>query len=333
MVKYCSSPSDGRANSAANFTYLASAILCESPRSERIFIDSGTTSHMTNNKDWLTNGKVLNPPKIVVFGDGHKVFAHGIGTLAVTLHLDDNMKCTADTRNCLFVPDVSCSSFSVRSATADGTKTVSFGRNGVRITDFTNRVITMGSLTDGVYTLNCTVRAPNGSPQCSGNLPHDRAEGEWNAASKTNACLVAVISANLWQRRVGHMGEQNVNKSVNVDLVKDMLISKQEMTFCEPCVEGKARQQPNPKQCYTRSANILDLIHSNRNHLAERATLSRSRMIVRDLSGCASFVTRVRCSGSSVTSSRNWRRAQGAKLRRLDLIVVMNTSLASSSST
>ena len=31
---------------------LASAILSESPRSKRIFIDSGTTSHMTNNKDW-----------------------------------------------------------------------------------------------------------------------------------------------------------------------------------------------------------------------------------------------------------------------------------------
>ena len=153
---------------------------------------------MTNNKDWLTNCNVLNPPKIVVLGDGHKVFAHGIGTLAVTLHLDDNMKCTADMRNCLFVPDLSCSLFSVRSATADGTKTVSFGRNGVRITDFTNRVITTGSLTDGVYTLKCTVRAPSGSPQCSGNLPHDRARGESNVASKTNACLVAGVSANLW---------------------------------------------------------------------------------------------------------------------------------------
>ena len=186
MVKDCPSPSDGRTNSAANFTYLASATLCESPRSERIIIDSGTTSHMTNNKDWLTNCKVLNPPNIVVIGDGHKVFAHGIGTLAVTLHLDDNMKSTADMRNCLFVPDLSCSLFLVRSATADGTKTVSFGRNGVRITDFTNRVITTGSLTDGVYTLNCTVRAPSGSPQCSGNLPHDRAPGESNVVVNTS---------------------------------------------------------------------------------------------------------------------------------------------------
>ena len=91
MVKDCPSPGDGRTNSAANFTYLASATLCESPRSERIIVDSGTTSHMTNNKDWLTNCKVLNPPKIVVLGDGHKVFAHGIGTLAVTLHLYPNI--------------------------------------------------------------------------------------------------------------------------------------------------------------------------------------------------------------------------------------------------
>ena len=51
-----------------------------------------------------------------------------------------------------------------------------------------------------------------------------------------------------------------MNKSVNSDLVKDMAVSKQEMT-CEPCVEVKT--QPNPKQCYTHSANILDLIHSD----------------------------------------------------------------------
>ena len=245
MVKDCSSPSDGRTNSAANFTYLASATLCESPRSESIIIDSGTTSHMTNNKDWLTNCKVLNPPNIVVIGDGHKVFAHGIGTLAVTLNLDDNMKYTADMRNCLFVPDLSCSLFTVSSATADGTKTVSFGRKVVRITDSTNRVITTGSLIDDVYTLNCIVRIPSGSQQGSGNLPYDCAEVESNAASKTNACLVAGVSANLWHRRVGHMGEQNVNKSVNVDLVKNMPISKQDMTFSVNRV-SKERHANNP---------------------------------------------------------------------------------------
>ena len=103
----------------------------------------------------------------------------------MTLHLDDTMKCTADMRNCLSVPYLSYSLFSVRSATADGTRLVIFGRNGVRITDSTNRLITTGSLTDGVYNINnCPVRVPSESPQCSGNLPHDRAEGESNVASK-----------------------------------------------------------------------------------------------------------------------------------------------------
>ena len=50
---------------------------------------------------------------------------------------------------------------------------------------------------------------------------------------------------------------------MNSDLVKEMSVSKQEMTFCEPCVEGKARQKPNPKQCYTRSANSLNVMHSD----------------------------------------------------------------------
>ena len=165
-------------------------------------------------------------------------------------------------RNCISVPDLSWSLFSIRFATADGTKTVSFGRNVVRITDSAHMLITTGSLTDGVYILNCTVRVPSRSSQCSGNLPHDRAEGESNVASKTNACLVAGVSADLWHCRVGHMDEQNMKKLVNSDLVKDMAVSKQEMT-CEPCLEAKAHQQLNPKQCCTRSANILDLIHSD----------------------------------------------------------------------
>ena len=145
---------------------------------------------MTYNKGWLTNCKVLNPHEVVVLGDGHKVFAHGIGTLAVTMQIDDDMKCTADMRNCLFVPDLSCSLFSVKSATADGTKTVSYGRNGVRITDSTNRLIAMGSLNDGPYILNCTVRVPSGRPHCSESQPHTVAEGESNEASKTNDFLL-----------------------------------------------------------------------------------------------------------------------------------------------
>ena len=71
------------------------------------------------------------------------------------------------------------------------------------------------------------------------------------------------VSADLWHRRFGHLGEQNMKKFVSSDLVKDMAVSKQEMTFCEPCVEVKAHQQPYPKQSNIRSANILDLIHSD----------------------------------------------------------------------
>ena len=181
----------------------------------------------------------------------------------MTLHLDDTMKCTADMWNCLFVPYLSCSLFLVRSATADGTRLVIFGRNGVRITDSTNRLITTDSLTDGVYnTNNCPVCVPSESPQCSENLPHDRAEGESNVASKKTACLVAGVSADLWHRHFDHLSEQNMNTCVNSDLVKDMAVSKQEMTFCELC-----RREGTPttvSETIVHSlANILDMIHSD----------------------------------------------------------------------
>ena len=121
MMKDCPSPDENQtkwSHHAAHSTFLASAILCESSYNKRVIMDSGATSHMTYNKDWLTNFKVVNPPEVVVLGDGHRVFAHGIGTLAVKLQFDDEMIHTADMRNCLFVPDLSCSLFSVKSVTA-----------------------------------------------------------------------------------------------------------------------------------------------------------------------------------------------------------------------
>ena len=260
MVIDCPSPDESHAkwsNYAAHSTFLASALLCESAYSKRVIMDSGATSHMTYNKDWLTDFKDVNPPEVVVLGDGHRVFAHGIGTLAVTLQFDDDMNHTADMRNCLFVPDLSCSLFSVKSATADGTKMVTFGRNGAKITDLENRLLGVGSLKDGVYTLNCTVQAPRGSQ------PVGLAEGESATVSSTNTCLAAGVSADTWHCRFGHLGEQNMTKLMNSDLVNGMDVSTKTLTFCEPCVQGKAHQQPYPKQSNNRSDHIMDLIHAD----------------------------------------------------------------------
>ena len=192
MMKDCPSPDENQtkwSHHAAHSTFLASAILCESSYDKRVIMDSGATSHMTYNKDWLTNFKVVNPPEVVALGDGQRVFAHGIGTLAVKLQFDDDMIHTADMRSCLFVPDLSFSLFSVKYVTADGTKSVTFGRNGVKIIDCENRLLGMGSLKDGVYTLNCTVQAPCGSQ------PVEFTEGDSSTASSTHNCLVAGISA------------------------------------------------------------------------------------------------------------------------------------------
>ena len=122
----------------------------------------------------------------------------------VKLQFDDEMIHTADMSSCLFVPDLSCSLFSVKSVTADGTKSVTFGRNGAKIIDCENRLLGMGSLKDGVYTLNCTVQAP------CGRQPVEFTEGDSSTASSTQNCLVAGISADTWHCRFGHLGKQNM---------------------------------------------------------------------------------------------------------------------------
>ena len=115
----------------------------------------------------------------------------------------------------------------------------------------------MGLLKDGVYTLNCTVQAP------CGRQPVEFKEGDSSTASSTQNCLVAGISADTWHCRFGHLGKQNMMKLTNSDLVKDMAVSTQTLSFCESCAQGKTHQQSYPNISDTRSADILDLIHTD----------------------------------------------------------------------
>ena len=134
---------------------------------------------------------------------------------------------------------------------------MTFERNGAKIIDCENILLGMGSLKDGVNTLNCTVQAPCGSQ------PVEFTEGDSSTASSTQNCLVAGISADTWHCRFGHLGKQNMTKLMNSDLVKDMAVSTRTLTFCEPCAQGKAHQQSYPKISDIRSADILDLIHAD----------------------------------------------------------------------
>ena len=70
----------------------------------------------------------------------------------------------------------------------------------------------------------------------------------------------------LWHSRYGHLGEQNLSKLANNEMVSGLGYKKKvkdKMDFCEPCAEGKQQHTKFPKDGSIRAKNVLDLVHTD----------------------------------------------------------------------
>lgn len=128
-------------------TFVASALVAHT--SDWI-VDSGCTSHMCTNKDWLNELKVSN--NCVSIANNDRLQSQGIGNINMKL-VDTNIKVV----DVMYVPQLSTNLLSV-SKMADKGITVVFNKKGCFIYDLNCKVIgaCMGTATNvnGVYKLN-----------------------------------------------------------------------------------------------------------------------------------------------------------------------------------
>lgn len=67
----------------------------------------------------------------------------------------------------------------------------------------------------------------------------------------------------LWHRRYGHLGVENLQKLAKDNLVDGFDYYTSKISFCEPCLKGKHQRSkfpPNSERIITES---LELIHSD----------------------------------------------------------------------
>ena len=103
----------------------------------------------------------------------------------------------------------------------------------------------MGSLVDNkLYKLNCTPVVQ--VQQCA------------------SPAFEKGSSADLWHRRLGHLGKQQVKEVASKELVRGMTISKNdELSFCKSCIEGKLHRKPFKCVGGIHSTRKLQCIHSD----------------------------------------------------------------------
>ena len=213
------------------------------PGGTRWLVDSGASSHMTQERNVLTDYKAFDTPQKVSLGDGHVVHALGVGNV----HLRMVFKVSQPKENVmykvLYVPSLTCNLFSVRAAAEKG-NTVNFGFDKCWIRDKWGSLRGMGLLNDKVYELKCECVIQE----------HERA----SVASDGERSL------DLWHQRLGHVGEQQLKEMVSKEMVRGVRIPKtSQLLFCEGCVEGKMKHKPFQPVGEIRSTRLLERVHSD----------------------------------------------------------------------
>lgn len=216
-----------------NGDVLFAALMSGKDNSVEWYVDSGATSHMTNNDEFLYNkSDVFN--KEIVVANNNKLTVSCSGDIDMLLRMDKSER-NVVVKDVEYVPNLCANLLSVRQLTQNGNKVV-FEKNVCKIFNINGDLIGNAFVENDLYRLNCKV--------------HNFKE----------MSLVLKESSNLWHRRLGHICNENLR---NVKLacygINCEVNSKEQ---CVTCVEGK-QSRKSFKDIGDRASSLLQVVHSD----------------------------------------------------------------------
>lgn len=215
--------------------------ITDSDISDKWYVDSGATKHMTSRKDWFEELKPLDCDVKVTVADGTKISVDGVGEIAINNTISNVNKIT----DVMYVPKLKSNLISVKKAVEKGFS-ILFDKSGCNFFDsstfsFTGDSVVSASSSGGLYTLDCTVNEPLTT-----------------AYDVHSDCLSPY---QLWHKRLGHLCRIGMNQLKDSQVgVEFRDINKNP---CIACVEGKQSRKPFKKIEYKKATTILELIHSD----------------------------------------------------------------------
>ena len=210
-----------------------SAFITPSAKTRKWLIDSGASSHMTNQRELFSEYHPFSIPEKVCLGDGRLVEAFGSGNIPVVMEIGNKTK-KGRFYDVLYVPKLSHNLFSVRAASKRG-KVMSFNDKKCYIYDEYNNVCGTGTLDGKLYTLHC-YPVEYASVSVKGDI-------------------------DLWHQRLGHINENYLQKLSQQHIIGK--IDGEKLGFCEDCVETKTARKPFKSVGEIKSTRKLQLIHSD----------------------------------------------------------------------
>lgn len=195
-------------------------------------LDSGSSSHMTGNRNFLRDIKPCEKKIKIANCDELRATAAGTAELEVIVA---GQRQKIDIIDTLYVPGLATNLLSVERIASKDYR-VQITKHGCEIFDPEGDRVATARATAGVYVMN---------------LAHEQS---YLAAEDDKR-------GNIWHRRLGHIGKNNT--VILANNFKDLKIKVNEK-FCNICVQGKSAQKPFYSS-NKRAKNLLDIIHSDIN--------------------------------------------------------------------
>ena len=197
-------------------------------------LDSGATNHMTGDSTLLSDFTPINHP---VHSYGGSVAATGKGNAMIhTAEAPEGILL----RDVLYVPGAPANLFSTHKLDKAGSTMVQYG-GAMTITHNGRKIATAPCGPDGLYRLTSTKAG---------------AAAFYSKPAET---------AELWHRRFGHLGYDNLAKLASCGMVTGMNVAAGEFSeantsVCEPCIMAKQHREPFTKSD-SKSTRPLQLVH------------------------------------------------------------------------
>ena len=235
-------------------------------KNEDVLVDSGASCHMSPRRDCFLELNPLTPPLKVTAAGNHVLLATARGVLNVLVKCSDGSTREIIFNDCLYVPDLDFTLFSVDAALAlDSERHFVLHKNGAELWN-AEKVLLSATKRNSFYFLNCDLMPvednypENKIQNC---VQEQRENTNGSNITSENDKKPPEVTVKCAHERMGHVGVDALLRMFNDDCVKGLNLSNKDMDFCEPCVESKAHQLPFPKHSETKSQHKLELVHSD----------------------------------------------------------------------
>ena len=233
------------------------------------WIDSGASSHMTEEMDDFVSYTEFDDPVEVNLADNSSLLAPGYGDVAVRIYdvnAPENRVIDMLLKNTLYVPEIQNKLFSIPAVTENEGSVIM--KKESCLLEMNGKSVEIGSKCGKLYKLNST--------------------------PIQQSCLLGVRGKplSLWHLRYGHLNVADVKLLHDKKLVSGMhLSSVDEVTGCHGCALGKSKRSPFPKKSEHKSTHPLQLVHSDVCGPMHVTSLGGSRYFVTFIDDFSRFVT------------------------------------------